>query len=148
MIQSAKSISRTLAKQKFNKNKKIYFRKRGPAADALPLVRLLPILTSSHDRFWSLYHVTLSLSASTFSPIDQASFVNVIPLLHRVDSAIQKSPHLAGRHLVLETRNGSVVLRGTVDSYFEKQMAQEALRTVEGITEIHNQLEVAYGKRK
>jgi osmotically-inducible protein OsmY len=49
-----------------------------------------------------------------------------------------------GRNLVLETRDGAVLLRGTVDSYFEKQMAQEALRSVEGITEILNQLEVAY----
>ena len=68
------------------------------------------------------------------------------PLLHRVDKAIQHSPHLAGRHLILETQDGSVTLRGTVDSYFEKQMAQEALRCVEGITEIRNQLEVAYSK--
>jgi osmotically-inducible protein OsmY len=66
------------------------------------------------------------------------------PLLHRVDRALQRSPHLVGRNLVLETRDGAVLLRGTVDSYFEKQMAQEALRSVEGITEILNQLEVAY----
>ncbi len=92
--------------------------------------------------------MTLSLSASPISSDTQASFVNIVPLLHRVDSAIQKSPHLAGRHLILEARNGSVVLRGTVDSYFEKQMAQEALRSVAGILEIHNHLEVAYGKRK
>ncbi len=92
--------------------------------------------------------MTLSLSETSALSVSHVSFANVIPLLHRVDSAIQKSPHLSGRHLVLETREGSVVLRGTVDSFFEKQMAQEALRCVEGITEIHNQLEVAYGKRK
>jgi osmotically-inducible protein OsmY len=92
--------------------------------------------------------MTLSLTESSSLSAHTSDFVNVIPLLHRVDSAIQKSPHLNGRHLVLETRAGAVVLRGTVDSYFEKQMAQEALRSVEGITEIHNQLEVAYGKRK
>ncbi len=68
------------------------------------------------------------------------------PLLHRVDKAIKHSPHLAGRHLILETKDGAVILRGTVDSYFEKQMAQEALRSVDGITEILNHLEVAYGK--
>ena len=92
--------------------------------------------------------MTLSLSDSTISHTNPIAFTNVAPLLHRVDLAIQKSPHLAGRHLVLETRNGSVVLRGTVDSFFEKQMAQEALRDIDGITEIHNHLEVAYGKLK
>ena len=92
--------------------------------------------------------MALSLSPPLDSSVHSNAVVNLMPLLHRVDSALQKSPHLAGRHLVLETRDGSVLLRGTVDSFFEKQMAQEALRTVEGITEIHNQLEVAYGKRK
>ncbi len=92
--------------------------------------------------------MTLSLTENSGPSVRPSDFKNVIPLLHRVDSAIQKSPHLNGRHLVLETRAGSVVLRGTVDSYFAKQMAQEALRSVEGITEILNQLEVAYGKRK
>ncbi|MDZ4849803.1 MAG: BON domain-containing protein [Pirellulaceae bacterium] len=95
--------------------------------------------------------MTLSLSASADSLTDQmtsGNIVPILPLLHRVDSAIRKSPHLVGRHLVLETRNGAVVLRGTVDSFFEKQMAQEALRDLDGITAILNQLEVAYGKRK
>ena len=92
--------------------------------------------------------VSLTLSDTVVLSARQSDFNHVIPLLHRVDSAIQKSPHLSGRHFVLETRAGSVVLRGTVDSFFEKQMAQEALRSVEGITDIQNQLEVAYGKRK
>lgn len=65
-----------------------------------------------------------------------------LPLLHRVDSALKKSPHLAGRHLLPETNEGEVILRGTVDSYFQKQMAQEVLRNIEGIDRIRNQLEV------
>ena len=92
--------------------------------------------------------MTLLKTESSGLSSSHADLSDLVPLLHRVDSAIQKNPHLAGRHLVLETRSGSVVLRGTVDSFFEKQMAQEAIRCVEGITEIHNQLEVAYGKRK
>ena len=87
--------------------------------------------------------MTLSLTENSGLSVHSSDFANVIPLLHRVDSAIQKSPHLNGRHLVLETRAGSVVLRGTVDSFFEKQMAQEALRDVQGILELRNQLMVA-----
>jgi len=64
-------------------------------------------------------------------------------LLHRVDAALKGRPHLLGRHLVIETREGVVTVRGIVDSYFTKQMAQEALRAVQGILELRNQLEVA-----
>jgi osmotically-inducible protein OsmY len=36
-----------------------------------------------------------------------------------------------------------VILRGVVRSYFQKQMAQEAVRRISGVEEIHNELEVA-----
>ena len=63
-------------------------------------------------------------------------------LAERVDSAIGASPYLFGRKLRLETDGGRVVLRGQVNTYFQKQMAQEALRRVDGVTEIENRLEV------
>jgi osmotically-inducible protein OsmY len=37
-----------------------------------------------------------------------------------------------------------VTLKGVVSSYFQKQMAQEALRNVDGIHEIANELEVSW----
>jgi osmotically-inducible protein OsmY len=64
-------------------------------------------------------------------------------LFGRVTRALQKSPYLDFSSLSYETREeGNVVLRGLVPSYFEKQMAQESLRSVEGICEIVNELEV------
>lgn len=66
-----------------------------------------------------------------------------IPLLHRVDCALRESPHLLGRHVILEADENTIILRGTVDSFFQKQMAQEAVRALEGIGRIQNQLEVA-----
>lgn len=68
---------------------------------------------------------------------------NSVPLLHRVDSALRQSPHLAGHNVILETVDGEVTMRGTVDSFFKKQMAQEAVRNIAGIDRILNQLEVA-----
>ena len=65
-----------------------------------------------------------------------ASFVD------RLDHAISSSPHLTGRKLKLETDSGVVVLRGKVNTYFQKQMAQEAVRRVDGVRLIDNQLEV------
>ncbi len=60
----------------------------------------------------------------------------------RLDHALNSSPHLNGRKLRLETSSGIVVLRGRVNTYFQKQMAQEALRRVDGVQQIDNQLEV------
>ena len=64
------------------------------------------------------------------------------PLFGRVTSALRKNPYLDFSTLSHETNEGRVVLKGTVPSYFEKQMAQESLRPIEGICEIVNDLEV------
>ncbi|MFO0921947.1 MAG: BON domain-containing protein [Pirellulales bacterium] len=65
-----------------------------------------------------------------------------LPLLHRVDSALKESPHLAGRHVLLEASDDVIILRGTVDSFYLKQVAQETVRKVDGIGKIENHLEV------
>ena len=66
------------------------------------------------------------------------------PLSDRVSRAIEGNPYLARRNLRFETHQGRVVLRGRVASFFQKQMAQEALRTVDGVAEIENELEVCW----
>ena len=43
-----------------------------------------------------------------------------------------------------ETDAGRVTLRGVVNTYFQKQMAQESLRHVDGVHEIANELEVCW----
>ena len=65
-----------------------------------------------------------------------------IPLDDKVLTALERNPHLCGRTLRFETESGRVTLRGVVRSYFQKQMAQEAVRNVEGVDEICNELEV------
>jgi osmotically-inducible protein OsmY len=59
-----------------------------------------------------------------------------------ISSAIERNPHLKRRNLRFETSEGRVVLRGTVSSYYQKQMAQEALRRLQGVDHIENHLEV------
>ncbi|MGV3608924.1 MAG: BON domain-containing protein [Planctomycetaceae bacterium] len=71
----------------------------------------------------------------------------VVPLVQsslaeRVDAAIQTSPHRFGRQLRFEAADGHVVLQGRVGTYFQKQMAQETIRRVEGVETIDNHLEV------
>jgi osmotically-inducible protein OsmY len=67
-----------------------------------------------------------------------------IPLDDKVLVALERNPHLSGRSLRFETDSGRVTLRGVVHSYFQKQMAQEAVRRVDGVEEILNELEVAW----
>lgn len=64
------------------------------------------------------------------------------PLLHRIDRAIQKNPHSIRSRIYLESALGKVILRGKVDSFYQKQMIQESLRNIEGIESIANLLEV------
>lgn len=66
------------------------------------------------------------------------------PLHDRIHGAIRSNPYLSGRQLRFETCEGRVVLRGVVNSYYQKQMAQEALRHVDGVEQIENDLEVAW----
>jgi len=61
----------------------------------------------------------------------------------QVGNAISSNPHLSGRKLRIETEDGRVVLLGTVSSYYQKQMAQEAIRRIEGLRAIENRLMVS-----
>ncbi len=63
-------------------------------------------------------------------------------LLDQVKTAIEADPHISRRRVQCETDQGTVRLRGSVQSYFEKQIAQEIIRRVDGVETIENLLEV------
>jgi osmotically-inducible protein OsmY len=67
-----------------------------------------------------------------------------MPLDDRVLTALERNPYLARRSLRFETNAGRVTLRCVVNTYFQKQMAQEAIRHVDGVAEIANELEVCW----
>ena len=62
----------------------------------------------------------------------------------QAQAILATNPYLTQQQLKLEARRGRVVLRGIVKSFFQKQMAQEALKKVEGIEQIENELEVIW----
>jgi osmotically-inducible protein OsmY len=64
------------------------------------------------------------------------------PLETLISSTISAHPHLKRRKLRVETREGRVILRGVVNSYYHKQLAQEAVRRLQGVATIENHLEV------
>ena len=63
-------------------------------------------------------------------------------LMHSLEAALLASPHIPRHRIHIENSEGYVVVRGAVDSYYEKQMAQEAILRVEGVERLENQLEV------
>jgi osmotically-inducible protein OsmY len=63
-------------------------------------------------------------------------------LEYQVGTALKENPYLLGRTLRCETHQGQVKLRGVVRTYFQKQMAQESIRRIDGVKEILNELEV------
>ena len=62
----------------------------------------------------------------------------------RVQSALTGQAGVPQRNLRFEANEGCVTLHGTVHSYYQKQMAQEALRRLEGVQTIDNQIEVSW----
>jgi len=65
-------------------------------------------------------------------------------LQERIDSAIDRNPHLAGRHFTIQASRGRIVLQGVVNSYYQKQLAQETAWSVEGVDAVENQLQVSW----
>lgn len=66
----------------------------------------------------------------------------VADLKETVHVALTRTAVLAGKNLRFEVQEDSVVLRGIVRSYYQKQLVQESLRTVSGVSRITNELEV------
>jgi osmotically-inducible protein OsmY len=67
-----------------------------------------------------------------------------MPLDDRVLTALERNPYIARRNLRFETSAGRVTLKGVVESYYQKQMAQESLRHIDGVHEIANELVVSW----
>lgn len=63
-------------------------------------------------------------------------------LNERVSVALASNPYLRTRAVEFETNDGHVKLHGEVRTFFQKQMAQELLRSVNGVKSIENQIQV------
>lgn len=65
-------------------------------------------------------------------------------LADRAHRALRQNPHLPHARLRLHAQQGRITLEGVVRSFYQKQMAQESLRNLEGVSAIENQLEVEW----
>ncbi len=64
------------------------------------------------------------------------------PLFERISDALTTNPHVPSHQVQVEAQDGRVVLKGKVNSFFQKQMAQEAIRRLDGVQQIENLLQV------
>ena len=63
-------------------------------------------------------------------------------LRREIERALFPVPHFLWRFVRVELRGDEVLLRGVVESYYQKQLAQEYLRRNSGIGRIRNELVV------
>ena len=64
------------------------------------------------------------------------------PLDEHIDTALHSSPYLGGRRFQVQREADGVTLEGRVGSYFQKQMAQEIILRIDGVSRIDNRLQV------
>jgi osmotically-inducible protein OsmY len=79
---------------------------------------------------------------STAVKVPSSSVVNVLE--NQVSVALKKNPHLQSRNLRFETSDGRVTLHGQVSTWYQKQMAQEALLRLDGVDHVDNHLQVCW----
>ncbi len=64
------------------------------------------------------------------------------PLHKQIQSALDQSPYICQNQVQVETSSGRVRLEGTVGTFYQKQMAQELVRRIDGVERVVNQLQV------
>ncbi len=66
-------------------------------------------------------------------------------LLEQISAALESSPYITPGKIRVETgEGGRVRLHGRVQTFFEKQMAQETIRNIAGEQRIDNMVEVTW----
>ncbi len=69
-----------------------------------------------------------------------AQTLSASPLLDQVHCALNSSPYLMPSDVSVRADEGCVELRGNVASFFQKQMAQELIRRLDGVERVDNHL--------
>ena len=66
------------------------------------------------------------------------------PVTSAAQLRIESAHHCRLQHVRCEHRNGVLTLTGTVPTFYHKQIAQECVRVVPGVTRIVNMLDVVW----
>jgi osmotically-inducible protein OsmY len=58
------------------------------------------------------------------------------------ENLLQERLVLASRQIACEYHEGTLILQGQLSSFYEKQLAQEVVRTLAGVDQVVNKIEV------
>ena len=70
----------------------------------------------------------------------------VSDVMEQAQERLRAVLHISYRDVRCEYRHGLLTLRGQVKSYYEKQLAQEAVVRLEGVAQVVNEIEVDWGE--
>jgi osmotically-inducible protein OsmY len=73
---------------------------------------------------------------------DLASFIDSCHVVARANERLQMPHYSPVRFVFCEFDDGVLTLRGQVSTFFQKQLAQEAVLHVTGVAQVVNQVEV------
>ena len=88
----------------------------------------------------SIFASAAAFGAGPKSPGEQASWDSQITTA--VEAQIAADRAMQGENIRVKTENGVVELYGSVDTTAQKQEAEEQARTVNGVIDVHNDLDV------
>lgn len=79
-----------------------------------------------------------------YSEPDRNSHSRCQEIAEEARDRLRNAPHVNRRNVSCDCEDGVLWLRGEVPSFYAKQVAQEAVKAVEGITGINNDIEVTW----
>ena len=59
-----------------------------------------------------------------------------------LSNALARNPYFANRNVRIELQEDEIVLKGSVTTYYLKQLAQESVRSLTSAEKIRNEIEV------
>ena len=65
-------------------------------------------------------------------------------VVEKAQERLRAAPYIFLRDVRCEYRQGLLILSGQVASYYEKQLAQEAVAKLVGVAQVMNEIEVAW----
>jgi osmotically-inducible protein OsmY len=69
--------------------------------------------------------------------------VEASEIKHKIEEAFRRSAEVDASRIIVETNNGEVFLKGTVDSWAERQEAERAAWAALGVRKVDNQIAVS-----
>lgn len=79
--------------------------------------------------------------------VQQLHFDQPHQLKETIHNYLAGNPFIISRSLAVNVNDNEITLEGYVPTYYQKQLAQESIRNINGVEKIQNKLEVITGTR-